>query len=200
MQGIGRYYVDCKTSLMSIVILDFSFTVKDLYKPRLEEILENVITLSEVAELSIESKDIADIIGLGQSDSDDESPHEEIKSTAEARRRGRLSVIRWSDVKFTRSSENSVAEFPPSFPENTADDDSSSNLENFDLDSQATEEYLKNEKLFMSGSTRIAIKELLDKWDEPVTKNQKVRSMLIFIYEKEYVEHIYHILTYMCIF
>ena len=55
MQGIGRYYVDCKTSLMSIVILDFSFTVKDLYKPRLEEILENVITLSEVAELSIES-------------------------------------------------------------------------------------------------------------------------------------------------
>ena len=135
---------------MSIVILDFSFTVKDLYKPRLEEILENVITLSEVAELSIESKDIADIIGLGQSDSDDESPHEEIKSTAEARRRGRLSVIRWSDVKFTRSSENSVAEFPPSFPENTADDDSSSNLENFDLNLQDSVTSWKSLEIYLN--------------------------------------------------
>lgn len=128
--------------------------------------------------MSIESEDIADLIGIEQSVSDDEPPSEVMESSAAVRRRGRLSVIRWSEVKFEAddcsSSGDSVTDFLSSLPENT-DEDEASNPEDSELDSQ-DEEFFKKEKLYNSGSTRIAVKDLLDKWDEPVMKHKKVRA------------------------
>jgi len=181
-----------------MIALFFSGRMVDTYKPRLEEILNDVITISEVAELSIESEDIADLIGIEQSVSDDEPPSEVMESSAAVRRRGRLSVIRWSEVKFEAddcsSSGDSVTDFLSSLPENT-DEDEASNPEDSELDSQ-DEEFFKKEKLYNSGSTRIAVKDLLDKWDEPVMKHKKslnvsVADTIIFQKAIGYIDHYY---------
>jgi len=177
----------------TMIALFFSGRMVDTYKPRLEEILNDVITISEVAELSIESEDIADLIGIEQSVSDDEPPIEVTESSAAVRRRGRLSVIRWSEVKFEAddcsSSDDSVTDFLSSLPENT-DEDDSSNPEDYERDSQNGKE-----KLYNNGSTRIALKNLLDKWDEPVMKNKSlnisIADTIIFQRAIGYIDHDY---------
>jgi hypothetical protein len=167
----------------TMITLFFSGRMVDTYKPRLEEILNDVITISEVAELSIESEDIADMIGIEQSNGTDfgrpdVAMESEVEAEAEARRRGRLSVIRWSDIKFEAddgsSIEDSVPNFQSPIPDNIGDDEGSI-AEELELDSQG-EGFFEKEKLYTSGSTRIAIKDLLDKWDEPVMKHEKVRA------------------------
>ena len=167
----------------TMIALFFSGRMVDTYKPRLEKILNDVITISEVAELSIESEDIANMIGIEHSNETDfgrpdEAMESEVEAEAEARRRGRLSVIRWSDIKFEADDgsniEDSVPNFQSPLPENI-DEDEGSNVEESE-DSQG-EGFFEKEKLYTnSGSTRIAIKDLLDRWQEPVMKHVKVRA------------------------
>jgi hypothetical protein len=177
----------------TMIALFFSGRMVDTYKPRLEEILNDVITISEVAELSIESEDIANMIGIEQSNTDNFGPPvevmvSEVEAEAEARRRGRLSVIRWSDIKFEAEDGSSIGDSVPNFqsplPENI-DGDGASNSEELELDSQG-EEFFEKEKLYSSSdSTRIAIKDLLDKWDEPVMKHEKVRANAMRFFIKQ---------------
>jgi hypothetical protein len=188
----------------TMITLFFSGRMVDTYKPRLEEILNDVITISEVAELSIESEGIANMIGIEQSNGTDLSrPDEamksevEVEAEAEARRRGRLSVIRWSDIKFEAddgtSVEDSVPNFQSPLPENI-DDDEGSNVE--ELEDSQGDGFFEKEKLYTSsGSTRNVIKDLLDKWDEPVMKHEKVRAdAMRFFIKQSFIN-----LTMLCI-
>ena len=167
----------------TMIALFFSGRMVDTYKPRLEKILNDVITISEVAELSIESEDIANMIGIEHSNETDfgrpdEAMESEVEAEAEARRRGRLSVIRWSDIKFEADDgsniEDSVPNFQSPLPENI-DEDEGSNVEELE-DSQGEGSFEKEKLYTSSGSTRIAIKDLLDRWEEPVMKHEKVRA------------------------
>ena len=134
------------------------------------------------------------MMGIGQADdSDDEQSKKatETTSTAETRRKGgltALSSIRWSDVKFqsdgssTDSSETNKMASPD---ENTSDDE---DLQQVDLEFDVQgDQFFQKEKLY--GSTRsntrsrITVRGMLDKWDEPVVKHGKVRrtNALLFI-------------------
>ena len=120
------------------------------------------------------------MMGIEQTDLHDDSQPEAMKeSTAEARRRGRMSVFRWSDVQFQSEdddsfSENSEAQIMPLLGENSGEDDASqSTIQNPD---KQKAEFIFDGKSFSSSSRCIALKNLLDKWDEPVIKSRKVRN------------------------
>lgn len=145
------------------------------YKPKLEEILKDIITITDVAELAIESDKIADVIGMDQSspNSEEQSPNgEDLRYST--RRRGRLSVIRWSDIKFqpdsaSRKGSETNEEF--SLPSDDGEP------ERIDLEFETEdEEIFKSKKLYGSSvGSRFATRTLLDKWDEPEVKGEKVR-------------------------
>jgi hypothetical protein len=160
----------------------FSGRMVDMYKPRLEEILEDVILISEIAEFAVEFRDIADMMGIEQSESDEEPQHEE-NSTVEARRRGRLSIIRWSEVKFNAADDDNdddsdfeaenETDLHTMYPEGSTDDGSTLNFESISFENERNLNSNRGMKFFTSSTRRIAVKAFLDKWDEPVMKHDK---------------------------
>ena len=154
------------------------------YKPRLQIIIDDIITITEVAELSIEADNIANVIGIdkGDSDSVDHETYEPTESTA--RRKGPFSAIKWSDIKFQEehlSNGDSEADELASLGENQSDDGSSKKI---DLEFDTPDHQLFQNQKFRGTSTgtsvRLAMKGMLDKWDEPFVKGEKVRTMYFF--------------------
>ncbi|KAG7359816.1 mechanosensitive ion channel [Nitzschia inconspicua] len=142
--------------------LYFGRRMFDAYKPRLEEILNDIILISEVADLSIESDNIASVIGVEKKERKYEPPTEiDTPEIPTVKRGGR---IRWSSVKFEdasilRSGSQSLLQ---------GDED------NTDTESKMTDDGDSSEISFYdSNSSRIPLKELLDRWQEPVSKKDK---------------------------
>ena len=131
----------------------------DAYKPRLEEILNDIILISEVAELSVESENIASVIGVQKRPR--KEPPKEIQATKDFQQR--TSRVQWSQVKFDEGSTISRTN-----SESALDDESTASEAGSDGD--ASEKY----RYFDSSSSRIPIKDLLDKWEEPISKRDKV--------------------------
>ena len=166
----------------------------------MEEILNDIITITEVAELAIESESIANLIGIEHADSLDEPLHEAKESTAEARRRGRLGTVRWSDVKFQSDDSsigNSETNKMPLLGENINDDEDSLPID-LEFDIQG-DQFFEKEKLYGSSSRRIAMKDLLDKWDEPVERRDKVRTIALFSIAYIYFTLLYLTPFYVCV-
>jgi hypothetical protein len=118
-----------------------------------------------VAELSIESSNIASVIGVEKKEKRYEPPKEINTSQIKSVNRG--GRVRWSSVKFEESPLNRnglhaglLQEFEDIMEAESqmTDDENSSESSAYDD----------------SDSSRIPLKGLLDKWQEPVSKKDKV--------------------------
>lgn len=138
-----------------ILSLSLRPTPIDAYKPRLEEILNDIIMISEVAELSVESHNIAKEIGVEKKSKQYEPP-KEIKAPLTA------SSVQWSTVKF----------------EGGDDEPTETESQMTDLDGDASES-----AYYDSNSSRIPLKDLLDRWQEPDSKKDKVNSDCLLMQE-----------------
>jgi len=85
----------------TLITLYFGKRMFEAYKPRLEEILNDIIMISEVAELSMESHNIANVIGVEKKAKKKEPPHEiNTANVSKGSNSRSSSQIEWSTVKF----------------------------------------------------------------------------------------------------
>lgn len=135
----------------------------------MEDILNEIILISEIAELSVESETIANVMGLKREDFDVEPPRE-IKTAREARA-SRMPKVRWSSLKF----DGDVGSWGMVDDEDNDDDD--------DVDGEpddAEDGRIAKEGRTYESSSRLPIKDLLDKWEEPLSKRDQVNSANFF--------------------
>ncbi len=121
--------------------------------------------ISEIAELSVESENIANVMGLQREDFYVEPP-KEIKAATEAKT-ARMPRVRWSSLKFdgdasTKSSWGMM------------DDDDDDGGEPSQTDSDHAEGDRIGKEEYFDSSSRLPIKDLLDKWEEPLSKRDQV--------------------------
>jgi hypothetical protein len=138
----------------------------DAYKKQLEDILNEIILISEIAELSIESETIATLMGL-QRENFDVAPPSEINPATQAKTSS-MPKVQWSHLKFdgdtsTKSSWGMVDD----------DDDGEPSQINFN---NAEGTRIAKEGCTYESSSRLPIKDLLDKWEEPLSKHDQVNS------------------------
>jgi hypothetical protein len=135
------------------------------YKPKLELILNDIILISEVAELAEEAENLPEDI--------EQEAKKEMAQENRLKKRTTLDQVRWSSVKFQGKGSNRVDQgdepaspTPPSSgpPSRVAPerpmfgDRSRDRFAGLDRDS----------------SGRLRIKNLLDRWDEPINKSDRV--------------------------
>jgi peptide methionine sulfoxide reductase MsrA len=122
-----------------------------------------------VADLSIESDNIASVMGVEKKERKYEPPTE--INTSEVPSVNRGGHIRWSSVKFE---DNSLSR---SGSQSLLQD----HEDNTDTDSRMTDDgdSTQTSAYYDSNSSRIPIKDLLDKWQEPVSKKDKVSKVQI---------------------
>ncbi len=141
----------------------------DAYKPRLEEILNDIILISEIAELSVQSSNIASVIGIEKEEKMDQLPQEINASTSnESMSLG--SRIQWSSVKFQGGSNLQTSSVGDDYLDE--DDGTETGSHVTDCDGQTSEKSAN----YDSNSSRIPLKDLLDRWQEPVSKKDKVST------------------------
>jgi hypothetical protein len=141
----------------------------DSYKNRLEDILNDIILISEIAELSLEAETIANVIGIKNEGNSPERPNE-INATADANT-PRMSRMRQSSVTFDEDS-SSKSKSMSGMKDDDADEGSvPSQLDSDDADGDSTAK-----GTFYESSSRLPIKDLLDRWEEPLSKRDQVCS------------------------
>ena len=128
----------------------------------MEEILNNIIIISEVAELAAEADNLTD---------EEDSVDTEQMIAANLKKRGKLSQARWSSVKFKKDGRNRLDS------EDTigahASSSEGSNEQANDGGVAGRKALLKAGSL--SDSTKqLRIKNLLDRWEDPLNKQDKV--------------------------
>ncbi|KAL3920631.1 MAG: hypothetical protein SGILL_003161 [Bacillariaceae sp.] len=136
--------------------LYFGRRMFDAYKPRLEEILNDIVLVSEIAELSVESYNIAKEIGVEKKAKRYEPPTE-IKGPPTPSRTG--SKVQWSAIKFEDGEDEPT--------------ETESQITDFDGDMSVKSAY------YDSNSSRIPLKDLLDRWQEPVSKKDKTFDVTV---------------------
>jgi hypothetical protein len=148
----------------------------DTYKPKLEEILNDIIIISEIAELGAEADNLPDA----------GSP-ENAKNLVEAnlKKRGEMSQARWSSVRFKKETRVRLDSDSSSIHGKLDSFDSSSmqgRNESGEQTSDTGTDGNKRKQLGRAGglsrldsSGRLRIKNLLDRWEEPVNKQDKVQ-------------------------
>lgn len=151
----------------------------ETYKPKLEEILGDIILISEVAELALETSAIAEEIGL-----DNAKIKSEVETTSDKRKQARKSHVRWSSVKFGEDSSfvGSAAGSADKGDGKDNDDDVGKDDKDDDLTEDGDSDdpdsnYRPNASFgYEDSSRRLSIKDLLIKWEEPaMAKRDKVR-------------------------
>ena len=156
----------------TILTLYFNRRKFETYKPRLEEILNDIISIADVAELSGDADQIADTLGIRKEDSVEDFKKASAGVAVDLRKKKRPTHVRWSSVKFsskdtkdTPTSGGSVAG-SENFDDASVDtgDASGSDTPNFPTSSFSS-----------FTSSHMAIKDLLIKWEEPVNSRDKVR-------------------------
>ena len=145
-----------------------------MYKPKLEEILNDIIIITEIAELAAEAESLPE-------DTENQYTAKQLVE-ANLKRRGQLSEVRWSSVKFQKD-RNRTSSVDSNGSSSVVG--STEKLDTSLFDSPVPKEseagFLKARPMMerTSMSTRssglIRIKNLLDRWEEPVNKLDKVR-------------------------
>jgi hypothetical protein len=151
-----------------------------MYKPKLEEILNDIIVITEVAELAAEADNLED--------DENSSVNKSQIVDANLKKRGALTQVRWSSVRFkkksTRSSMDSEDEDASLNGSITREDSEEKRQQSVPSDKIPYEKRRNptnsREISRAASSGRLRIKNLLDRWDEPVNKLDKVR-ILVFI-------------------
>jgi hypothetical protein len=129
----------------------------------LEEILSNIIIISEVAELAAEADNLTD---------EEDSVNTEQMIAANLKKRGKLSQVRWSSVRFKEdgrsrldSEETTGAHGSSEHSSEQANDDGVAGRRGQNLHRSSSS----------SDSTgQLRIKNLLDRWEDPLNKQDKV--------------------------
>mmetsp|Transcript_3675 Transcript_3675/g.7531 ORF Transcript_3675/g.7531 Transcript_3675/m.7531 type:complete len:894 (-) Transcript_3675:382-3063(-) len=167
----------------TLITIYFGRQMVARYKPRLQVIIDDIITITEVAELSIEADNIANAIGIEQGDSASVDPETNKVTKSASRREGSVCATKWSDVKFQEehlSSGDSESDELASLGENQSDDSSSKKI---DLEFDTPDHQLFRNQKFRGTSTgtsvRLGLKGMLDKWDEPFIKGEKSHDLSI---------------------
>lgn len=158
----------------------------DVYKPKLEEILNDIIVMTEIAELGAEADNLPD-------DTENQFNAKQLVE-ANLKRRGQLSEVRWSSVKFQKgarnrtSSTDSNASPSPVQPDSNAD----TSLQDSPVPEKESKDF-NNPRSFVArtsytsnSSGLVRIKNLLDRWEEPVNKLDKVRLAQHGSFEVQY--------------
>jgi hypothetical protein len=150
-----------------------------MYRVRLEDILNDIIIISEIAEMSIEAESIVNVLGLQPANEDNSKPPATVGVDNPGQ--SRVSTVHWSDVKFkqdeTISQLGSETELPGRNADGLdADEERFSDLMNVDLNDEETAEGRNG---FYESPSRVSMMDFLDKWDEPVNKRDKVRTQKI---------------------
>ncbi|KAG7353641.1 hypothetical protein IV203_002996 [Nitzschia inconspicua] len=158
----------------TIVSLYFGRRMVDMYRQRLDEILNEIIMISEIAELSVESESIVNVLGVkSQDDNDEESLNKEVETQSLIK--PRISAVRCSEVKFNHDEDMSRI--------GLGNDLTERDIEKIELEGQtyseaprwnSDDEEAKGGKTgFYDSSSGFPTMDLLDKWDDPVKKRDK---------------------------
>eukprot|EP00980_Cylindrotheca_fusiformis_P002337 scaffold543_cov119-Cylindrotheca_fusiformis.AAC.4 len=166
---LGMIVAGFATTLKRTVLsLYFGKRTFDIYKPKLEKILNDIIVVTEIAELGAEADSLPE----------EESTHVDTTKLVQENiiRRGQLSEVRWSSLKFNDSTRDDL---------NDSTDDESSAAASAPAGAAAVTE-AKNKKpgdapsrglmartSGINSSGTFKIRNLLDRWEEPVNKLDK---------------------------
>ena len=150
------------------------FLLKETYKQRLNDILNDVILISEIADLSVQSATIANAMGL-QIDDRKHSPKHSVHSTSPVPVTRRISAVHWSEVRF-KSEDNmsqlgSENDLSAKDTGKALDADEAMSIDDVDL---GTDDDSGASPGFYDSSSRLPIMDLLDKWEDPMNKRDKV--------------------------
>lgn len=141
----------------TVLTLYFGKRTFDIYKPKLEEILNDIIVVTEIAELGAEADTLPEDEG-NQLDTK-QLVHDNII------KRGQLSEVRWSSLKFNDKTREDLAD---------TDDEASLGVpKKTDSGEQHPMRGLMARTSPMNTSSTFKIKNLLDQWEEPVNKLDK---------------------------
>ena len=141
----------------------------DVYKPKLEEILNDIIVITEIAELGAEADNLPDETGTQMNAK--ELVEENLK------KRGRLTEVRWSSVKFQNHSrtDSDASSIVVDKADTSAGDISPlPELPRKVAGTPPRSFMTRNGTTSSRSSGLIRIKNLLDRWEEPVNKLDKV--------------------------
>jgi hypothetical protein len=149
-----------KRTLLTLYFGKRSF---EIYKPQLEEILNDIIVITEIAELGAEAGDL--------SEEENQVDTEQVVQES-LKKRATLTKGRWSSLRFNDKSgkESSGKDMDDESDDEFDDDDAKKNAEE-----KPPMRTLLARTSAMSSSSRglIKIKNLLDRWEEPVNKLDK---------------------------
>jgi hypothetical protein len=149
-----------KRTLLTLYFGKRSF---DIYKPQLEEILNDIIVITEIAELGAMAGDVPE---EGTQVDTNQLVEESLK------KRGQLTNVRWSSLRFDdKNRKESIGR--------DTDDESDDEADDEDTKKNAEEEppvrtlLARTSPMDSSSSGLVKIKNLLDRWEEPVNKLDK---------------------------
>lgn len=135
------------------------------YKPKLELILNDIILISEVAELAEEAENLPEDI--------EQEAKKEMAQENRLKKRPALNQVRWSSVKFQGKGSNLGDEADdPASPSPPSNDPSSQGAPERAMFGDRSRACFSD--LGRDSSGRLRIKNLLDRWDEPTNKSDRV--------------------------
>lgn len=163
---IGMILAGIATTLKrTLLTLYFGKRSFDIYKPKLEEILNDIIVITEIAELGAE----ASVLPGDKAQPDTKQLVEE-----NLKKRGQLTKVRWSSLRFNEKSKKDAADVA-----SDTDDDSSaaaSAMKTAEENPPVRTLLARTSPMNSSSSGLIRIKNLLDRWEEPVNKLDKASA------------------------
>jgi hypothetical protein len=135
------------------------------YKPKLELILNDIILISEVAELAEEAENLPE-------DIEQETKKEMAKENTLKKRS--LNQVRWSSVKFHGKGSTRLGDEgdEPASPPSSRNGPPSQGAAQRGLFGDRSRDRFSG--LARDSSGRLQIKNLLDRWDEPTNKSDRV--------------------------
>ena len=146
----------------------------EIYKPKLELILEDIIIIAEVAELAADAVDVNE-----EEDNLSASPKSTFPQKRSKQRRTEFGEARWASVKFKKG-DVSRLDTERSQVEGDTEGDKSDSEDEKDIPEPTPLNRLPYEKRVLdkhrrnSMSGRQKIKNLLGRWEDPVNKMDKV--------------------------
>jgi hypothetical protein len=141
--------------------------------------LNDIILILEIAELSIKSESIANVIGLQSEDRNQETKYS-VYSKPSMSDNTRMSTARWSEVRF--KPEDDTSQLGSDIDLRARDAEKALNAKEVtgfnDFETEEAETASARTG-FYGSSSHLPILELLDKWDDPINEQDKACCVLV---------------------
>eukprot|EP00980_Cylindrotheca_fusiformis_P002338 scaffold543_cov119-Cylindrotheca_fusiformis.AAC.5 len=165
---IGMMLAGLATSIKrTSLTLYFGKRSFDIYKPQLEEILNDIIVITEIAELGAEASVLPD-----------EGPLPDTKQLLEesVKKRGQLTQVRWSSLRFNKEDKKDAADATSESDDEMSAASNARKKSGEDPPPRSLLSRTARMNTSSSGSGLVKIKNLLDRWEEPVNKLDKASA------------------------